>query len=96
MAILISDSFPASPTVSSLALDPTLNPAGDSTDTIRLSENAQIQLLVQQGQSPAEIALNLGVAVTVVDGYLGVAAPTPPTPEPQSGPSPTASIPAMR
>jgi hypothetical protein len=96
MAIVISDSFPASPTVSSPTPDPVPNPAVDSTDTIRLSENAQIQLLTQQGQSPAEIALTLGVAVMVVDGYLGVAAPTPPTPEPQSGPSPTASIPAMR
>lgn len=96
MAIVISDSFPASPTVSSPSPDPAPNPAGDSTDTIRLSENAQIQLLTQQGQSPAEIALTLGVAVMVVDGYLGVAVPTPPTSEPQNGPSPTASIPAMR
>jgi hypothetical protein len=95
MAISISDSFPASTIASSPAPDPAPNPVGDSTDTIRLSEEAQIQLLVQQGQSPTEIALNLGVSVTVVDGYLGVAVPTAPTPEPQSGPSPTASIPAM-
>jgi len=96
MAIVISDSFLAAPTVSSPTPDPDSNPTGDSTDTIRLSENAQIQLLTQQGQSPAEIALTLGVAVMVVDGYLGVAAPTPLAPEPQSGPSPTASIPEMR
>jgi hypothetical protein len=85
MAIVTSDSFPASPTISSPASASAPRPVDDSTDTIRLSENAQIQLLTQQGQSPAEIALTLGVAVMVVDGYLGVAAPIPLTPESQSG-----------
>jgi hypothetical protein len=71
-------------------------PAGDSTDTVKLSQDAQIQLLAQQGQSPSEIAQNLGIAAITVAAYLGEAPlPPPPAPEPQSGPSPTASIPAM-
>ena len=71
-------------------------PAGDSTDTVKLSQDAQIQLLAQQWQSPSEIAQNLGIAAITVAAYSGEALlPPPPAPEPQSGPSPTASIPAM-
>jgi hypothetical protein len=61
-----------------------------------LSQDAQIQLLAQQGQSPTEIAHNFGIAAITVAAYLGeVPLPPPPAPEPQNGPSPAASIPGL-
>jgi hypothetical protein len=97
MAISISDSLPSQPSVPPSAPDTASSkPAGDSTDIVKLSLDAQIQLLVQQGQSPTEIAQNLGIAAITVAAYLGeVPLPPPPAPEPQSGPSPAAAIPAL-
>jgi hypothetical protein len=94
MAISIPDSLPSQPAVLSPASDAAQSSVGDATDTVKLSEDAQIKLLAQQGQTPLEIAETIGVAVIAVDGYLG-STPPPPTPEPESGPSPAASIPAM-
>jgi DNA-binding NarL/FixJ family response regulator len=97
MAISISDSLPSQPTVPSSAPETvTAKPARNSADSVKLSQDAQIYLLAQQGQSPTEIAQNLGIAAITVAAYLGeVPLPPPPPPEPQSGPSPAASIPAM-
>lgn len=95
MAILISDSFPPKHTISSTTHDPAPNPASDSTDTVRLSEDAQIKLLAQQGETPSEIAQDLGVAAKTVAAYLELTPPPPPVSEPQSGPTPAASVPAM-
>ena len=97
MSISISDSLAPQPSAPSSASDTaSLKPSGDSTDTIKLSQDAQIQLRAQQGESPAEIAQNLGIAAISVAAYSGEAPlPPPPAPEPQSGPSPTASIPSM-
>jgi hypothetical protein len=97
MSISISDSLTPQPSAPSSASDTASSkPAGDSTDTIKLSQDAQIQLRAQQGQSPAEIAQNLGIAAISVAAYSAEAPlPPPPAPEPQSGPSPTASIPSM-
>jgi Putative ATPase subunit of terminase (gpP-like) len=36
---------------------------------------SQIQLLYQQGVSPAEIAAMLGLSAAAVDGYLGIGTP---------------------
>jgi hypothetical protein len=96
MAISISDSLPSQPTVPPSAPDSAPKLIGDSTDTVKLSQDAQIQLLTQQGQSPTEIAQNLGIAAITVAAYLGeVPLPPPPAPAPQTGPSPAASIPAL-
>jgi DNA-binding NarL/FixJ family response regulator len=96
MAISISDSITAQPTAPSPTPDTAPAPAADSTDTVKLSEDAQIQLLAQQGQSPSEIAQNLGIAAITVTAYLGVVPISPPPDtQHQSGPSPAASIPAM-
>src|SRR5580698_10342381 len=94
MSISISDSLTAQPSAPSSAPDANSSkPTGDSTDTIKLSQDAQIQLRAQQGQSPAEIAQNLGIAAISVTAYSGEAPlPPPPAPEPQNGPSPIASI----
>jgi hypothetical protein len=97
MDISISDSFPFQPTAPSPTPDATSNLTDKPTDSVRLSLDAQIQLLVQQGESPSEIALDLGVAAMSVATYLGLAPlPTPPAPVPQSGLSPAAAIPAMK
>ncbi|WP_433971045.1 hypothetical protein [Tunturiibacter lichenicola] len=97
MAISISDSLPSQPSASPSARDTaSLKPAGNSADSVKLSQDAQVQLLTQQGQSPSEIAQNPGIAAITVAAYFGeVPLPPTPAPEPQSGPSPAASIPAM-
>jgi hypothetical protein len=97
MAISISDSVTAQPTAPPAAPDTSASkPAGDTTDTVKLSQDAQIQLLAQQGQSPSEIAQNLGIAAITVAAYLGeVPLPPPPAPEPQNSPAPAASIPSL-
>jgi hypothetical protein len=93
MSISISDSLPSQPSTPPSASS---KHTGDSTDIVKLSQDAQIQLLAQQGQSPSEIAQNLGIAAITVAAYLGEPPLAPPAaPEPESGPSPTASIPAM-
>jgi hypothetical protein len=43
-----------------------------STDTVKLTQNAQIHALEQQGQAISEIANSLGVTVASVDSVLGV------------------------
>ena len=46
-------------------------------DTVKLSQDAQIQLLTQQGQSPAQIASALGLPVATIDSDLYIVpAPT--------------------
>jgi hypothetical protein len=97
MPISIPDSLTSQPGASPSVPDTTSSkPARDSIDTVKLSQDAQIQLRVQQGQSPAEIAQNLGIAAITVAAYSGEAPlPPPPAPEAQNGPSPIASIPEM-
>jgi DNA-binding NarL/FixJ family response regulator len=98
MAITIPDTLSSQSVASLPAPDPTPSPMEDVTDTVKLSEDAQIRLLTQQGQTPDEIAQNLGVAVSTIEGYLGVVvasvAPAAPAPEPRRGASPVASIPS--
>jgi DNA-binding CsgD family transcriptional regulator len=43
-----------------------------STDTVTLSQAAQVHQLNVQGQSPSQIAANLGISVANVDADLGV------------------------
>jgi hypothetical protein len=94
MDLSIPDTLPASPTISAPAPDPTQSLEGDATDSIRLSEEVQVRLRVQQGESPAEIALDLGVAAMTVTGYLNLTLlPAPPVTEPQDGPPTTTAIP---
>jgi|ERR1700679_2181837 DNA-binding CsgD family transcriptional regulator len=45
-----------------------------SSDTVLLSQSAQINQLYLQGQSPQQIAENLGLAQSTVNSDLGVAA----------------------
>jgi hypothetical protein len=71
MAISIPDSAPAQPVASLSTPDLAPKPTGDFEDSVKLSQDAQIQLLAQQGQSPSEIAQNLGIAAITVAAYLG-------------------------
>ena len=58
-----------SPTVASPAAAPV---AGGSPTYVPAAQTSQIQLLFQQGVSPAEIAAMLGLSTAAVDGYLGI------------------------
>ncbi|MCU1252139.1 MAG: hypothetical protein JWQ49_5168 [Edaphobacter sp.] len=66
-------------------------------DSVKLSQAAQVHLYKQRGQSPSQIAANLGISAATVDGYLGIAVPkapaAPPAAETPSAPSsePTAA-----
>jgi DNA-binding CsgD family transcriptional regulator len=48
-------------------------PAKTPSDSVKLSQAAQVHLYKQQGQSPSQIAANLGISAATVDGYLGIA-----------------------
>jgi hypothetical protein len=47
-----------------------------TTDTVTLSQSAQVIQLNQQGQLPQEIASSLGISLSTVDSDLGIAAST--------------------
>jgi len=67
------------------------HPAPAPGDTVKLSQTAQVHLFKQQGQSPSQIAANLGISAATVDGYLGIAvpkAPATPSAETPTAPSP--------
>jgi hypothetical protein len=49
-------------------------PETQPSDTVALSQSAQVSQLHQQGQNPMEIAENLGIPVTAVDSDLGIVA----------------------
>jgi hypothetical protein len=57
------------------------------TDTVRLSQAAQVHLLKQQGQLLSQIAVSLSIPIATVDSYLGVQAPKPAVTQ-SSAPSP--------
>ena len=66
----------------------TQKPAVASADTVKLSQAAQIHLFKQQGQSLSQIAANLGISLSTVDGYLGVAvSKVASTPSPTNAPA---------
>ena len=67
------------------------HPAQAPGDSVKLSQAAQVHLFKQQGQSPSQIAANLGISAATVDGYLGIAvpkAPAAPSAETPTAPSP--------
>jgi hypothetical protein len=45
-----------------------------AADTVKLSQAARIHFMKQQVQATSQIASDLDLSVSVVDGYLGVAA----------------------
>jgi hypothetical protein len=49
--------------------------AGITLSKVDLSEDAQVHSLQEQGHTPAEIAISLGITPAAVDGYLGIAVP---------------------
>jgi DNA-binding CsgD family transcriptional regulator len=67
------------------------HPAQAPGDSVKLSQAAQVHLFKQQGQSPSQIAANLGISAATVDGYLGIAVTKAPAAPVAS--TPTASSP---
>jgi hypothetical protein len=67
-----------------------------STDTLKLSQAAQVHLLKQQGQLLSQIATNLSIPIATVDGYLGIQAPKPTlTPVPEQQPAQVQAAPTQ-
>lgn len=79
MSISISNSFSptsfaaANAASNSAPAQKTQQPLNDSGDTVKLSESQQVVQLYQQGQQVSQIASNLSLPVTTVNGYLGIA-----------------------
>jgi DNA-binding CsgD family transcriptional regulator len=79
MTISVSGSFSSEPATAAHApSDPSESGAIEKTaaasaDSVKLSQAAQVHLFKQQGQSLSQIAANLGISLSTVDGYLGVA-----------------------
>jgi DNA-binding CsgD family transcriptional regulator len=97
MSVSISNSSltqAAAPTPSPAKAEPSeasQHPAPAPGDSVKLSQAAQVHLYKQQGQSPSQIAANLGISAATVDGYLGIAVPkalAAPAPAAPSAPSP--------
>jgi DNA-binding CsgD family transcriptional regulator len=97
MSISVSGSFssepataahsPSDPSSDSSDTGATEKTAVASADTVKLSQAAQVHLFKQQGQSLSQIAANLGISLSTVDGYLGVAvAKAASTPIPTNAP----------
>jgi len=84
MSVSVSNSSltqAAAPTPSPTKAHPTevlQQPAKAPSDNVKLSQAAQVHLYKQQGQSPTQIAANLGISAATVDGYLGIAVPKAP------------------
>jgi hypothetical protein len=110
MSVSISNSRltqAAAPTPSPTKAEPSevsQQPAKTPSDSVKLSQAAQVHLFKQQGQNPSQIAANLGISAATVDGYLGIAVPkapaalavaTPsaPSPEPAASPANTPAQP---
>ncbi len=56
--------------------------AAVSHDPVTLSAAAEAQLLAQQGQSVAQIALSIGLSATTVDSDLGIQTSSTAIPQP--------------
>ena len=58
---------------------PKPEPIAPKHDSVQLSGIALAKSLKLRGQTPAQIALKMGLDVKTIDGYLGIAAKTPTT-----------------
>jgi len=73
MSISISSTLPApAPAVTNASAKPA--PARASADTVKPSESQQVTQLYNQGQAVSQIASNLNLTVSAVNGYLGITA----------------------
>ena len=79
MSISISDIYPVSPVATSQdttnAAPQAEHAAPSETDTVELSESAQVHALQQSGEGVSEIANTLGLSVSSVDSLLGIVEP---------------------
>ncbi|KAA0891401.1 hypothetical protein [Oryzomonas rubra] len=75
------------PAASAAPAASTPEPSQPQHDTVELTGTALAKSLKLAGQSPAQIALKMGVDVKTVDSYLNIKATTA-TPAPQASPAP--------
>jgi hypothetical protein len=68
----ITNSAPAAPVKQDNKID-------TKAYTVKLSEDAQVQLLNTQGQSVSQISVLTDLSTKAVDGYLGITQPAPAT-----------------
>jgi hypothetical protein len=100
MAISIPGSLAASSSIGSTSPStpaPAQTTQSDpaAADTVKLSQDAQVHLLKQQGQSLSQIASNLSIPIATVDGYLGITVPATQQPaQVQSNSAETTAMPA--
>jgi DNA-binding NarL/FixJ family response regulator len=79
MSISISSSLSAAspavanPSSNRAATQTVQQPAGNSRDTVRLSESQQVYQLYHQGRTVSQIASSLSLPVDLVNGYLNIA-----------------------
>ncbi len=82
MTLSISGTLPAQPAdppVIAPAPAPQAEQPQTSSDTVVLSQSAQINQLYLQGQTPEQIAENLGLAQSTVNSDLGLVATVVPS-----------------
>ena len=61
-------------------------------DTVELTATAQAKSLKLAGQTPAQIALKMGVDIKTVDSYLSIKAPAPTMPATTAPVAPVAPV----
>ena len=84
MTVSISGSTSTPQAALPIPAEPAPAQSAPKTDTVKLSQAAQVQLLVQQGESVSQIATSLSISPAIVDGYLDIPV-APPASAPTSG-----------
>ena len=72
----------AQPQTTTTAATPTVQQptqTDPTTDTVQISEGAQVRLLKNQGQTVEQIALSTALSTQTVNSYLGITQPAAPT-----------------
>ena len=72
----------AQPQTTTAAATPTVQQptqTDPTTDTVQISEGAQVRLLKNQGQTVEQIALSTALSTQTVNSYLGITQPAAPT-----------------
>ena len=67
----VAANAPSTSTVQRVQQQPTNQPTVSSADTVKLTVAQQVDQLYNQGQAVSQIASNLSLTVSAVNGYLG-------------------------
>jgi len=77
-ALLAGQAAAAQPQTATTAATPTVQQppkSGPTTDTVQISEGAQVRLLKSHGQTVEQIAANTALSAQTVNSYLGITEP---------------------